>query len=50
MLLAVIFRGYSVTLQEPDEPWNLFPLARPRHGMPARFEKLSASVSGTQAE
>ena len=37
-LLAVVFRSpLTLTLLEPNEPWLFFPLARPKHGMPARF-------------
>lgn len=40
MLLAVVFRGHSLTVLNPDSPWALFPLARPKDGMPARFEAV----------
>lgn len=30
VLLACIYRRHRVALQEPDEPWALFPLARPK--------------------
>ncbi|PRW50773.1 glutamine cyclotransferase [Chlorella sorokiniana] len=42
VLLACIYRRHRVVLQEPDEPWARFPLARPKHGMPARFEVAEA--------
>ncbi len=40
MLLAVVFRGHSLTVLNPDSPWALFPLARPKDGMPARFKAV----------
>lgn len=43
VLLAAIFRGHAVKLQQPDEPWLLFPLARPKHGMPARIVPATAA-------
>jgi hypothetical protein len=51
VLLAVMFRGHTLQLQEPDEPWALFPLARPKHGMPARFTAVAAPapVAGAAA-
>ncbi|KAI3427118.1 hypothetical protein D9Q98_007055 [Chlorella vulgaris] len=44
VLLAAIFRGHVLTLQEPNEPWMLFPLARPKHGMPARITEAEAAA------
>lgn len=40
MLLAAVFRGHKLTVLDPDSPWALFPLARPKDGMPARFEAV----------
>lgn len=40
MLLAVVFRGHKLTVLDPDSPWALFPLARPKDGMPSRFEAV----------
>ncbi|EFN55595.1 hypothetical protein CHLNCDRAFT_134129 [Chlorella variabilis] len=37
VLLASIFRRYALELRLPEEPWVEFPIARPKHGMPARF-------------
>jgi hypothetical protein len=44
VLLAAIYRGHTLQLREPDEPWQEFPLARPKHSMPARF----VAVADTQ--
>lgn len=41
VLLAVVFRGHSLALSQPDEPWKFFPLARPSRGMPARFARTA---------
>jgi hypothetical protein len=49
VLLAVMFRGHTLQLQEPDEPWMLFPLARPKHGMPARFTAVAVPAAAAVA-
>lgn len=37
-LLAVFARSsHALQLTDPEEPWLLFPLARPARGMPARM-------------
>ncbi|KAL4444062.1 hypothetical protein ABPG75_011799 [Micractinium tetrahymenae] len=40
VLLAVVFRGHKMTVHHPDSPWALFPLARPKDGMPARLQAV----------
>ena len=37
LLAAVARSGCAFRPLEPDEPWLLFPLARPVHGMPCAF-------------
>lgn len=41
VVLACTFRRYSLTTTEPAEPWSLFPLARPQHGMPVRCAEVA---------
>jgi cytochrome P450 len=39
LLLAVVARGYEVELVEPNEKWAVFPLQKPKQGMPIRVTK-----------
>ncbi|KAL4444058.1 hypothetical protein ABPG75_011795 [Micractinium tetrahymenae] len=46
VLLAAVFRGHKMTVLHPDSPWALFPLARPKDGMPARLQAVQQAASG----
>jgi retinoid hydroxylase len=39
LLLATLSRGYDVELVDPKEEWDLFPLQKPKQGMPIKLTK-----------
>ncbi|KAL4519214.1 hypothetical protein Ndes2437B_g05074 [Nannochloris sp. 'desiccata'] len=39
LLLATLARGYTVELIDPNEKWDVFPLQKPKQGMPIRVTR-----------
>jgi len=39
LMLATLARGYTVELVDPNEKWDIFPLQKPKQGMPIRVTK-----------
>jgi cytochrome P450 len=42
MMLATIVRGYAVELADPNEKWDIFPLMKPKSGMPIKVTAVSS--------